>query len=240
MDYTWQNWLQQWRTIADNSESDTYLPIMITVDTVHYELLRISKFNREYDEEKPHILTSIRDFNDKTAILSRATRDLGIVRVITKKHTPTFIIEPGADVLKWISKNEGVSAGKLVKIMRSGDIGRRIRRRDRKTAKDLHEKNLSAEQKLKAKLEQQEEIVTALNFELEQSLIYKRRLLEEVNEMKRQRSLMEKNIIEKNNKLSKFENEPHSSGTMVSSIGVADQRGIKVLSNKPLPGNFGG
>src|SRR5258708_7296595 len=108
MDYLWEQWLKDWRSIADESTATKYVAVVRKEGDSEFEVLRVSKFNAEYDEDTAHVVTTIRRFNDKTAILSRSTRDLGIVRIITNGGRPAFVIEPGADVIEWHAITEGV------------------------------------------------------------------------------------------------------------------------------------
>ena len=103
MEYQWNEWLKTWRTIAKNSSKTEYTSITITVDDEVLELLRVSKFYNRYDGNKKYVETPIREFNNRTAFHSRATRDLGIVRVITSDNEPVYIIEPGAQVFDWMA-----------------------------------------------------------------------------------------------------------------------------------------
>ena len=159
-------------------------------------------------------------------MFSKATRDLGIVRVITSNHRPMFVVEPGADVLEWRSVTEGVSVGKLVKVMRAGDLGRRIRRRDRKAAKDSQERQVAIEQEYKAELQELHvRLKEAEQRAAEQEMIADR---------------MRKSLIEENEKPGPSRAVLPSSGTLADPLGKARERGTKLTSNKPLPGNFEG
>ncbi len=226
MTYPWVRWLKDWRTIANTSSPTADVSIVVAVDGADYEVLRVSRFHVDYDAEKPHVETSIRAFNDRTALFSKATRDLGIVRVITSKHKPMFVVEPGADVFEWRSATEGVSVGKLVKAMREGDLGRRIRRRDRKAAKDSQERLVAIEQEYQAELQE-------LGVRLKEA---EQRAAEQ--EMIADR--MRKSRIEENEELGLPRGVSLSSGPLADTLGKAQKRGTKLTSSKPLPGNFEG
>ena len=226
MPYSFAEWLKDWQAIADASNATTDVPIVIAVDGIDYEVLSVSRFHSGYDERTPHIETSIREFNDKTPLLSKATRDLGIVRVITRRRQPMFMVEPGADVLQWRSATEGVTVGKLVKVMRAGNLGRRIRRRDRRAAKDSQERQEAIEQEYSSTLE---DLLVRLK-ETEFNLA----------EEKRNGNRMRKTIIEHNEERDRSGGVPPSSGTMAGALGRAQDRGTKLTSNKPFPGNFEG
>ncbi|MDA8182809.1 MAG: hypothetical protein M0Z26_10740 [Acidithiobacillus sp.] len=226
-DHPWLKWLKHWRTIADKSSPTTYVSILTTVDrSVFYEVLRVSKFHPDYDGDKPHVETSIREFNDKTALHSKATRDLGIVRVITNNRKPAFVIEPGADVLEWRAVTEGVSVRSLVEVMRAGDLGRRVRCRDRKAAKDSRERQVAIEQEL---MEEAKDLRTRLiNTEAER------------DDAMRDRDRMKENLIKQNEEQHRLGIVPPSSGTMTNPLEKAQKRGFMLTSNKILPGNFEG
>lgn len=219
MTYSWPKWLKHWRAIADASSPTKYEPIVATVDKTVYEVLRVSRYHADDDGDKPHVETSIRGFNDRTALFSKATRDLGIVRVITNNRKPMFVIEPGADALEWRCATEGVTAGRLVKVMRAGDLGRRIRRRDRKAAKDSQERQVAIEQELRSELTDARERVA---------------------ELERHVARMQETIIKRNEEPPGSGRAPLSSGSLADGLGKAQERGVKLTSDKPLPGSFGG
>lgn len=224
--YSWGTWLKTWREIADQSDPTSYIAIEITKDGEKFEVLRVSKFNKAFDADKPCVKTSIREFNEKTALHSRATRDLGIVRAITNKHQPMFLIEPGADTIEWMALTQGVSINELVKVMRAGDLGRRVRRLDRKALKNSHE--------------QKDAAYMALQREQERMHAELRAIEDELAETKQARDRMRDTLIESNEE--RFKNHPRmtapSSGTMASPLGTARDKGTKITSTKSLPGNF--
>lgn len=226
MPYSFVEWLKHWRTIADAASATTFVPILCTVDGTTYEVLRVSRFHSDYDQDTPHVETSIREFNDRTALLSRATRDLGIARVITSKHRPVFVVEPGADVLQWRSVTEGVNIGILVKVMRAGNLGRRIRRRDRKAAKDSQERQEAIEQEYKSTIED-------LRARLKEAK-------DALAEHKRIGARMRETITEQNEEIDRSGHVLPSSGAMADALGRAQDRGTQLTSNKPLPGHFKG
>jgi len=186
----------------------------------------VSKFQQDHDGDKPHIETRIRKFNDKTALHSKATRDLGIVRVITNNRKPAFVIEPGADVLEWRALTQGVTVKKLVEVMRAGDLGRRVRLRDRKALKDSREQRAAIDQERSQELA---ELRTRV-----------RNLEAERNSAKQDADRMRENLIKQNEEQHCSEMVPLGSGTKACALGTAQGRGYKPTSNKPLPGNFEG
>lgn len=167
----WAQWLKDWREIADKSTEREYVPIFWKSEGVLYELLRVSRFCEEIDSDVPHVKTSIREFNEKTALHSRATRDLGILRVITNRHQPAFLLEPGAHVLGWRAKTQGVSEKKLVQVMRAGDLGRRVRLRDRKALKASREQLVAVAEVLNKYLEDSRSETTRLALLLEETKV---------------------------------------------------------------------
>lgn len=165
----WEQWLKDWRTIANQSTEREYIPIYWKREGVLYELLRVSRYCEKIDGEVPHVTTSIREFNEKTAVHSRATRDLGIVRVITHRHQPAFLLEPGAHVLGWIAQSQGVTEKRLVQVMRAGDLGRRVRLRNRKALKASREQLVATAEVLKQDLEDAKSETTGLVLRLEEA-----------------------------------------------------------------------
>lgn len=233
MAYLWLKWLKSWRAIADKSNPTTYVSIVTTVDGTDYEVLRVSKFQQDCDGDKPYVETPIREFNDKTALHSKATRDLGIVRVITNNRKPAFVIEPGADVLEWRALTQGVSVKRLVEVMRAGDLGRRVRRKDRRAAK--------------ASREQLEAVRQELIKEVDEGRTREKKLLERLGEVKteldnakKDRDRMREYIIKQNEEQHLPEMVSTGSGAKACTLGTAQKRGCKLTSSKPLPGNFEG
>lgn len=219
--------------IAGESKSTEYVPITITVNARDYEVLRVSRFHEDYDGDKSHVQTPIREFNDKVALHSRATRDLGVVRVITNSRKPAFVIEPGADALEWVALIQGVSVKKLVAVMRAGDLGRRVRSRDRTAAKNSRTQLAAVEAELTqelAELRDQEKRLAAQLKAMEN---------ERDNAIK-DRDRMKENLIKQNAEQSHLALAPSTSGTKACALGTAQDRGVKLTSNKPLPGNFKG
>lgn len=231
MTYPWLKWLKNWRTIADTSSPTTYIPIVTTVDGTVFEVLRVSKFQQDHDGNKAHIETTIREFNDKTALHSKATRDLGIVLVISNNRKPTFVIEPGADVLEWRASTHGVSAKKLLEVMREGEIGRRVRRKDRNALKNSREQQAAA--------------IEELNDELAETRAHEKKLLAQLAEIeleldsaKKDRDRMRETVIRQNEKHGS-KNIPADSGTEKCTLGPLTKGDVpKHIVN--LPGHFNG
>ena len=116
---TISEWLRDWRTIVGGLEDGSYQPIMASHRNHagrRFEVLRVSKFDREIDGSKSAIQTSSSAFEDSTALLCHLTRDAGIVRVVTTKGRPWFILEPGEEVLDWAAAVEDVSQKELEEV----------------------------------------------------------------------------------------------------------------------------
>lgn len=125
---TFRDWLADWRSIADAVPAGVYEPITITIDGREFEILRISAYDREIDGERRVVTTPVRQFDDKVALFTRRTRDLGLVRVIAVRGRPTYVLEPGGDALDWAAEVEGISSRTLLESVREGAIGRRVAR----------------------------------------------------------------------------------------------------------------
>ena len=223
----WSEWLKDWRAIANQSHENEPTSITITWGDARFEVLRVSKFYNKFDTKMAaYVKTPIREFNNRTALHSRATRDLGIVRVITNKHKPMFLIEPGGDVLDWMASTQDIQVKELVKVMRMGDLGRRVRRRDRKALKDSEARNLAVQEEL--------------NKEIDDLRLRERELMELLEDAKNDRDRMRDNLITQNGEQSKSGMILSDSGTESSPLGTRKNSGYKSTSNKPLPGSYGG
>lgn len=188
-----------------------------------FELLKLSRYSLKYDANKLGVRTSIRDFDAKPAEMSRRTRDLGITRFITDKNTPIFVLEPGADVLRWMASREGVAETELVNIMRRGEIGRAVRRRDRRALK-------ASKQEVEATVLANKEYIQRLESDLAQTKV-------DLNYSNDAHADMVKNLVRENERSGKVLDK---SGSMASTLGKAQERGFKAVTNKPLPGSYGG
>lgn len=240
MTYKWQQWLRKWRAIAENSTLEGPSSIVIASGGRDYGVLSVSKFDREYHRGKPHVKTSGQDFSNDTTLFSEATRDLGIMRIIYDDNILVFVIEPGPDVIEWRASTEGVSEKSLLKVMRNGDLGRRIRGREPAAVKNLQSRLKDADRKAADALGRLQEIIAQHKKESEQWRISEGGYEDERNEMKRQIGAMQANIESLNEKLSNYKGAPQSSGTMTSPLGKAGDRGTMLTSTKRLPGNFEG
>ena len=230
---SWKNWLDDWRNIADTSTPTTYEPIVSTKSGTEYEVLRVSGYDNHFDGDKPHVKNTIREFNDNIVRFSRATRDLGIVRVITNRGVPKFVIEPGGQAIDWLAETEGISVIALLKVMRAGDLGRRVRRRDRIALKNSREE-LAAK---KAELTQELQDTHSQKMELEHKIAQLNNDNAEVTERERK---MRQNLISQNEQLVSQGMTVPGSGTLTCALGTAQSNGTKLTSPFALPGHFGG
>lgn len=230
---TLKNWLDDWRTIADQSTPTTYQPIVITASGTEYEVLSVSGYDANVDGNKPHVKNTIREFNDNIVRFSRATRDLGIVRVITNRGVPMFVIEPGGQVIEWLADTQGISVNTLMKVMRAGDLGRRVRRRDRVALKNSREESVAKEAELKQEIK---DMSTQINY----LKIKHAELKNENAEITEREKKTRDNLISQNEKQLSQGMTPLGSGTLTGALGKAQSNGTKLTSPFPLPGHFGG
>jgi hypothetical protein len=124
----WKEWLRAWRQIADSVTEGRYKEITANHDGRDYNVLRISLYDPEIDGERRTVRTPVREFDDKVALFTNRTRDLGIVRVIAVHGRPRYVLEPGADAVDWAADIEGVSPAELAQSIREGALGRRVAR----------------------------------------------------------------------------------------------------------------
>lgn len=122
------HWIQDWRRIAADVPEGHYQPITVERGDRTYEILRVSAFDLELDGERRVVRTGAREFDDKVALYSHLTRDIGLIRVIAMRGRPQYVLEPGADVLNWAADVEGVSLRELAQAVREGALGRHVAR----------------------------------------------------------------------------------------------------------------
>lgn len=132
---TWTDWLRDWRQIAESVPEGQYEPITMRLGGRDYDVLRISAFDAEIDGDRRVIRTATRDFDNKVALYTRRTRDIGLVRVISVRGRPRYVLEPGADALEWAADVEGVSLRELTLSAREGALGRQVARMVRQSAR---------------------------------------------------------------------------------------------------------
>ena len=227
---SWADWTKPraWRKLAEqhtDASGETYVIIGQESEDggEPFELLRLSRYSPKLDADKLVIRTPTRDFDEKPVEMSRRTRDLGITRFITNKGKPLFVLESGADVVIWMAIREGVSESELINIARRGEVGRAVRRKDRRALK-------ASQQETEATIRAYEENVYKLESDLAQTKV-------ELNRAEDARKRMAQNIISENERNGKAQ---ENSGSMSCALGAAEKRGFKPVTNKPLPGNFGG
>jgi len=125
---TLSDWLRNWRQIAENVSDGRYESITAERDGRSYEVLRISSFDTEIDGDRRAIRTGARDFDDKTALFTHLTRDTGVVRFISMRGRPRYVLEPGSECIEWAAEVEGVSERELALAVREGALGREVAR----------------------------------------------------------------------------------------------------------------
>jgi hypothetical protein len=121
-------WIQNWRRVAEAVPVGRYEPITAERGDRQYEILQVSGFDLEIDGERRVIRTGAREFDDKVALFTHLTRDIGSVRVITVRGRSRWVLEPGADSLDWVADTERVSIRELAQAVREGTLGRRVAR----------------------------------------------------------------------------------------------------------------
>jgi hypothetical protein len=226
----WSDWIRPraWRNLAEEHTDELgeeYVVIgqMRDDDDEPFELLKLSRYSARFDADKLALHTSIRVFDNMPVEMSRRTRDLGIVRFITKKGTPIFVLEPGADVLRWMAIREGIPERELVNIARRGEVGRAVRRKDRRALK-------SSRQEAEATIRAYKEHIHSLESQLAQAKL-------DLGNAEDAHARMVKNIVNENERNGEVQS---SSGTMSCVLGTAEDLGYKPVSDVPLPGHFGG
>lgn len=240
----WADWTKPraWRKLAEEHTDELgqkYVVIGQKSDDENepYELLQLSRYSAKYDSNKSVIHTPIREFDAKPVEMSRRTRDLGVARFITDKGKPIFVLEPGADVLKWTAIREGITEMELVNIARRGEVGRAVRRKDRLALK-------ASKQEGEAKIQAHQEHIQKLERDLAQAKVDLNGAKDELNKTNNKlneandaQDKMVKNIVRENECNGKAQSK---SGSMGCALGMAQERGFKAVTNKPLPGSFGG
>lgn len=133
-------WLRDWRGIAEGVAAGRYEAITADLAGTTYEILRVSAFDSSIDGDRRAVRTGARAFDDKTALYTHLTRDTGVVRFITMRGSPTYVLEPGSDAVEWAAAVEGVSVREMAQAVREGALGRevaRLVRRGERHARDI-------------------------------------------------------------------------------------------------------
>lgn len=150
---SWTEWLQGWRGIADGVAEGHYETITVTMAGRDYDVLHVSAYDADIDSERRAIRTSAREFDDRVALYSRRTRDVGLVRLICVRGQPRYVLEPGADAVDWAAELEGVSVRDLTLSARDGALGRRVARLVRHSERRSRERNEAEMQALRERVE---------------------------------------------------------------------------------------
>ena len=74
-------WIENWRRVAEAVPDGHYEPITAERDGQQYQILQISGFDPEIDGERRAVRTGSREFDDKVALFTHLTRDMGLARV---------------------------------------------------------------------------------------------------------------------------------------------------------------
>ena len=127
-----KNWFRDWRKIAEALPEGTYEPIFARLAKTEYEVLLLSRYDDHVDGNRKVVLTPARHFDNHVAQLSRRTRDVGIVRVITFTGKPRYVLEPGLQAADWGAAMEGVSIDVIKSAMRESLRWRSVCRREKK------------------------------------------------------------------------------------------------------------
>ncbi len=224
-----------WRKLAEehtDKSGKEYVVIGYESDDKdeRFELLRLSRYSVKFDANKLALHTPIRAFDGMTVQMSRRTRDLGLTRFITDKGKPIFVLEPGPDVLKWMAIREGVAEMELVNIARRGEVGRAVRRKDRRALK-------ASQQQAEATIQAHDEDIHELESKLAQAKVDRDRAIHDRDNAKYAHDRMVENQTRENERNGQA---PGNSGSMASPLGRAEEQGFKPVTNKPLPGSYGG
>lgn len=159
-------WLRDWRNIADEVSAGRYESIEVEREGTTYEILRISAFDREIDGGRRAVRTGARTFDDKTALYTHLTRDTGIVRFITMRGNPAYVLEPGSHAVEWAADVEGISVAEMALVVREGALGRqvaRLVRRGERQSRDILAAEVAA---LRQRAEDAEDEAVILRAEL--------------------------------------------------------------------------
>lgn len=162
----WTEWLRGWRAIADGVPDGEFEDIVMTSDETEYAVLRISQYDQHVDGDRRVVRTTSRDFDDQVALFTRRTRDLGLVRVITVRGRPRYVLEPGGGALDWAAAVEGVTMRELVESIREGELGRRVSRIFRQRARRNRDLAQAKIQALRERLEDADAEAELLRLEL--------------------------------------------------------------------------
>lgn len=163
---TLPEWLRDWRGIAERVTAGHYEAITVEREGTTYEIMRISAFDQEIDGDRRAVRTGARTFDDKTALYTHLTRDTGVVRFITMRGNPTYVLEPGSDAFEWAADVEGVSVREMALAVREGALGRevaRLVRRGERRSRDILAAQVAA---LKQRAEDAEDEALMLRAEL--------------------------------------------------------------------------
>lgn len=96
-------------------------------------------YDAEIDGDRRAIRTGARAFDDKTALYTHLTRDTGVIRHITMRGQPRYVLESGSEAVEWAADVEGVSVRELAHAVRDGALGREVARMVRRGVRAARE-----------------------------------------------------------------------------------------------------
>jgi hypothetical protein len=124
--FAFKDFTADWRDVIESTPPDRYGHVVAAAGGADFKILTVSHFDNDIDGDRALIETASRDFDDGSAYFTHITRDALIGRMITHRGRPRYVIEPGPDALDYMAAREGVSAKRLVRAAREGELGRRL------------------------------------------------------------------------------------------------------------------
>jgi hypothetical protein len=258
--YTIKDFVTNWKEIGNQArENECFQSIYQTYKGSEYEVLVVSWYSDSLDKSKKLIETTTRVFNDKAALLCRATRDLGYGRVITDRRKKTIVIEPGKDILDLWASIENVTSSDLKRTIRLSTTGKSIRKldlaklaREKRKLADTKEETANKNSKNEKKIERIEreyrEDIETIEFQATQERLkaeldaeeklnsemesIENKYKERINELEQNNSRMMNNLINANQENKKLGGTPPT-----SPIPCMLGKSQGPVNPKPLPGS---
>lgn len=88
--------------IKSEKDSTVYYPVTFRKHGINYEILKLSEFNQDIDNENNVLKVMSRKFKDNTAFFLNFVRYGFANLIITVNHKPKFVIEPGLDLVSFM------------------------------------------------------------------------------------------------------------------------------------------
>lgn len=88
--------------IKSENDSTVYYPMTFRKNGINYEILKLSEFDSEIDEEDNVLKVMSRKFKDNTAFYLNFVRYNSVNLIITVNKKPKFMIEPGTDLVSFM------------------------------------------------------------------------------------------------------------------------------------------